>query len=109
MTAPHIAVLFGFLSIYGFVCAVTQIILWCVFVLTVYLLYVQIRCISSGQTIHEKRADITLYDLGLKKNFIQVLGSKWYLSVFCPFFSSPLKGDGLNYITYFELEEVKDV
>lgn len=109
MAAPHIAVLFGFLSIYGFICAVTQIILLCVFLLSVFLLFVQIQCITSGQTIHEKKANIVLYDLGIKKNFIEVLGSKWFLAIFCPFFSSPLKGNGINFITYYELEEVKDV
>ena len=109
MVAPHIAVLFGFLSIYGFICAVTQIMLFCVFLLCIFLLFVQVQCIASGQTIHEKKANITLYDLGIKKNFIEVLGSKWLLAIFCPFFSSPLKGNGINFMTYHELEEVKDV
>ncbi|KFM74883.1 putative palmitoyltransferase ZDHHC24, partial [Stegodyphus mimosarum] len=79
MAAPHIAVLFGFLSIYGFICTITQIILLAVFILTSYLLIVQIQCIFTGQTIHEKRAGITVYDLGWKKNFLQVLGKKWYM------------------------------
>lgn len=109
MTAPHIAVLFGFLSFYGFICAVTQIVLTCIFALSCYLFVVQVRCISSGQTIHERKADITLYDLGVKKNFIQVLGNKWYSAVVCPFFASPLKGDGLNYMTFYDLEEIKNV
>lgn len=79
------------------------------FLLSVFLLFVQIQCIASGQTIHEKKASIILYDLGIKKNFIEVLGSKWFLAIFCPFFSSHLKGNGINFITYYELEEVKDV
>ncbi|XP_055940304.1 probable palmitoyltransferase ZDHHC24 [Argiope bruennichi] len=109
MLAPHIAVLFGLLSIYGFICAITQIILSCVLVLTTYLFCVQIMCIAQGQTIHENRAGITLYDLGWKKNFIQVLGRKWYLAIIFPFASSPVDGDGINFLTFYDLNEIKNV
>ncbi|GFU15811.1 palmitoyltransferase [Nephila pilipes] len=107
--APHIAVLCGFLSIYGFICALSQIILACVFVLTFFLLCVQVKCIINGQTIHEKRAEITLYDLGWKNNFIQVLGKNWYLAIFSPIASSPVDGDGVNFMTFYDLREIKNV
>lgn len=109
MIAPHIAVLGGFLSIYGFICAVSQIVLVSVFVLTSSLLCVQIKCIVNGQTIHEKKAEITLYDLGWKKNFIQILGKKWYLAILSPIASSPVDGDGLNFMTFYDLREIKNV
>uniref|UniRef100_A0A2L2Y3H7 Palmitoyltransferase n=1 Tax=Parasteatoda tepidariorum TaxID=114398 RepID=A0A2L2Y3H7_PARTP len=109
MAAPHVAVLFGFLSIYGFICAITQVILISVCILTTYLIFVQIKCISGGQTIHEKRANITLYDLGWKLNFMQVLGRNWYLALLSPFAKSPIKGDGINFMTFYDLEEIKNV
>ncbi|GFX20102.1 palmitoyltransferase [Trichonephila clavipes] len=109
MIAPHIAVLGGFLSIYGFICAVSQIVLASVFVLTAFLLFVQMKCIFNGQTIHEKKAEITLYDLGWKKNFVQVLGKNWYLAILSPFASSPVDGDGVNFMTFYDLSEIKNV
>ncbi|GFY54844.1 palmitoyltransferase [Trichonephila inaurata madagascariensis] len=109
MIAPHIAVLGGFLSIYGFICAVSQIVLASVFVLTTFLLFVQMKCIFNGQTIHEKKAEITLYDLGWKKNFIQVLGKNWYLAILSPLASSPVDGDGVNFMTFYDLSEIKNV
>ncbi|XP_054722653.1 probable palmitoyltransferase ZDHHC24 [Uloborus diversus] len=109
LAAPHISLLFGFLSFYGFICAITQIVLLSAVVLTTYLLIVQIRCISNGQTIHEKKADIRLYDLGLKKNFIQILGMKWFIAIFWPFVSSPIKGDGMQFLTFYDLQEIKNV
>lgn len=38
------------------------------------------------------------YDKGWKKNIIEVLGSRWYLTWISPFISSPLPGNGVEWV-----------
>lgn len=109
LVMPHFALLLGYLHWTSFLVPLTQIIWFVVCVLSSYLWYMQIKSIYHGQTQYERRNDIRVYDLGWRRNFQDVLGSRWLLTWFNPFVVSPLSGDGLKFIEARNFEEVKNM
>lgn len=66
-------------------------------IFTGVLLYFHINIILRGMITYEKNHNITLYDMGRKRNIEEVLGNRWYLTWISPFIVSDLPGDGINW------------
>lgn len=63
------------------------------------LLIYHIRLISQGATTFESNRKIASYNLGLKQNWIEVLGKKWALALIWPFGKSRLPHNGIEWDT----------
>jgi len=63
--------------------------------LTTVLLIYHIRLIQRGSTTFEANRKINTYNLGWKQNWIEVLGTRWYLALFFPFVKSKLPHNGV--------------
>lgn len=109
LIAPHFAWVLGAVSAYGFLVATLHAMGLIVLTLTTYLLVQQSFCIFRGQTLHERKYNIYTYNLGWKRNFLNVFGSRWYLVWLSAWLKSPLTGDGLSFQRLEEIEEIKDI
>jgi len=67
--------------------------------LTSVLLVYHIRLIHNGETTFEANRKITVYNLGWRQNWEEVMGKRWYLAVFLPFVQSKLPHDGVEWDT----------
>lgn len=67
------------------------------FVITGLLLYYHLKLIYRGTVAYEYNQNITRYNLGLKYNVINALGTRWYLTWISPFINSPLVCDGVDW------------
>ncbi|XP_065205094.1 probable palmitoyltransferase ZDHHC24 [Planococcus citri] len=65
--------------------------------ITGILLHFHLKLIYKGTVSYEYTKDNTRYDLGLKKNIIHSLGTRWYLTWLSPFVDSPLIFDGADW------------
>ena len=68
-----------------------------------WLLQIQLTQVWAGQTKYDRKKGITDYDVGLKGNFVEILGHRWYLTWISTFVKSELPGDGITFT-----KEVKD-
>lgn len=109
LIAPHFALLFGAINIWGVVVAVLHTLGLCTLFMTAYLLAIQARAICRGQTQYEMKCNIHDYNLSLKKNIVDVLGKRWKIAWLSPFIKSPLKGDGIVFRKANEYEPPKDI
>ena len=105
LIAPHFALILGYLSAYGCLVSVVQIIGLIIILMSSYLVTTQFSAILNGQTQYERKHAIVTYDLGWKYNLMDVLGRNWWLVWIFPTLPSPLLGDGLR----FEYEDVKNI
>lgn len=65
------------------------------------------RNIYNGQTTYERRCTNREYDLGWKRNVLEVLGYNFYLVWVFPLIPSPLPGNGIDFVTKASLEATK--
>ncbi|XP_046337134.2 probable palmitoyltransferase ZDHHC24 [Haliotis rufescens] len=95
--APHVGFMFGFESLYvSFITSVTSVgflVTYCF----AWLFLNQVIQIYKGQTMHERKKQISTYNLGLKHNIVEALGKNWCLVWFAPWIPSKLPGDGLSF------------
>lgn len=61
------------------------------------LLYYHLKLVSKGSVMYELKEDRHLYDLGLKKNIVDVFGHKWFLVWLSPLMESKLPHDGIHW------------
>ncbi|GAB6025097.1 Zinc finger, DHHC-type containing 24 [Chamberlinius hualienensis] len=97
--APHFSFLLGYISFYGFVVSVINIIGMVVSLCTGYIFLNQLKLVYNGQTQFEYVHKIKTYDLGWKRNFEDVLGTSWPFVWIMPIIDSPLKGKGVRFTT----------
>lgn len=109
LIAPHFALLFGAINFWGVVVAVLHTLGLCTLLMTAYLLAIQARAISRGQTQYEMKCNIHDYNLTLKQNITDVLGKRWKIAWLSPFIKSPLRGDGIDFRKANEYEPPKDI
>lgn len=96
---PHLALIFGFISIYQFFMVAAFAMSAIVFVFNSYLVAAQIFCLSKGHTRIEYLMDIHAYNLGFWANLQQGLGKYWPLAFLSPFINLQLQSDGLSFRT----------
>jgi len=63
------------------------------------LLVYHVRLISMGATTYEANRKVTSYNLGLKQNWMEVLGNNWVLAIIWPFSKSKLPHNGIEWDT----------
>jgi len=69
------------------------------FLLVSVLLVYHIRLVCIGSTTFETNRRIRSYDLGLKQNWVEVLGKGWALALIWPFGKSKLPHNGIEWDT----------
>lgn len=109
LLAPHLALVLGYLSAYGCLVSLIQIIGLLVVGMSLYLVVTQYSALLQGQTQYERKHSITIYDLGWQRNIKEVLGTRWCLVWIFPTLPSPLPGDGLKFTQANEYEDVKNM
>lgn len=109
LIAPHFALLFGAISLWGLIVATLHTMAIVCLMMVTYLLLVQIRGIYRGQTQYEMKHDIHDYNLSIHQNLVDVMGRKWKIAWLSPFINSPLKGDGINFLKVTDYEPPKDI
>ena len=110
MLLPLLAWTLGMSGAYTF--AVSFVSAMCIvgFILFTVLIVYHGRNLCFGQTCAEASMGKREYDLGFKENIRQVLGCRWHLAWLCPFISSPLPGDGLEFRSrYKHHDTIKDM
>lgn len=103
--APHVGWAFGYYSVYDVFIAGLTSVGYILNFLFLWLLIIQIRQISKGQTKYELKKGITTYSIGLKKILREIGGKYWFLVWISPLVPSPLPGDGIS----FEKFETKEL
>ena len=63
------------------------------------LFYIQVVQMRHGQTMHERKHEVTCYDLGWKGNVKEILGDRWYLT----WISCRMK---THYTYFYRIQEV---
>ncbi|KAF1749119.1 hypothetical protein GCK72_025586 [Caenorhabditis remanei] len=96
---PHLAWMFGFISVYQFLHVLLFVFTFTASLFSLYLVSAQVFCLLKGQTRVEYLLEVHAYQLGFVENLRQALGSRWPLILFSCFIPSPLPTDGLSYIT----------
>ncbi|KAK6113049.1 DHHC palmitoyltransferase family protein [Brugia pahangi] len=99
LIVPHLALIFRIISFSQFLCVMTFIFSFTVFVFLCYLITAQLFCLYRGQTRVEYLMDVHAYNLGFMENVRQAMGRRWFIALLMPFISSPLDSDGLSYPT----------
>ncbi|VDO34033.1 unnamed protein product [Brugia timori] len=99
LIVPHLALIFRIISFSQFLCVMTFIFSFTVFVFLCYLITAQLFCLYRGQTRMEYLMDVHAYNLGFMENVRQAMGRRWFIALLMPFISSPLDSDGLSYPT----------
>lgn len=87
---------FGYESLYVFLVVINVI----VGVFAGFLFFYHLNNILKGRIVPETRngAKDFIYNKGYRSNIIEVFGSRWYLTWISPFISSPLPGNGFEWI-----------
>ena len=109
MFLPFVVWLLGYITLYElFVTLMAGLSIFSLFLFS-SLLFFQTGIIFRGQTSHERKKHKRDYDHGWRRNFREVLGSKWYVAWLWPSITSPLPGDGTNFKKSDTLESMKDM
>ncbi|EGT40437.1 CBN-DHHC-1 protein [Caenorhabditis brenneri] len=96
---PHVAWIFGFISIFQFLHVLLFVFTFTTCLFAFYLVAAQAFCIYQGQTRIEYLMEVHAYQLGFFENLRQALGSRWPLICLSCFIPSPLPTDGLSFVT----------
>ncbi|XP_077870137.1 putative palmitoyltransferase ZDHHC24 [Saccoglossus kowalevskii] len=109
MIVPFVAWIFGFTERYtfmlSFLCGTCIVACALIGVMCYYYTSLMLH----GQTTHENGTRCKDYDLGWKQNLKDALGERWYLVWLCPFISSHLPGNGLEFKKGRTMEDIKDM
>lgn len=106
---PMMAWMFGFMQSVSLGGALMTTLCLIGFLLTTGLSGYHLINISRGQIVHESAHNIKDYNLGLKNNIRSVMGTRWYVAWLCPFITSPLPGDGVEFPKKGSFENDKDM
>lgn len=96
---PFVFWLLGYLSFQVFIYTLLSVLslIGGMFVTNLFILHA--RQMLSNQTTFERNNSIRTYDLGWKRNLIECLGERWYVTLISPFAESILPSDGLSFST----------
>ena len=94
---PHVAALFGFLSLYQFFIASMSCIAFTCLSMFSWMFVRQFAQLRYGQTEYERKKGYIDYDRGWKGNFEAILGRNWKYILINPWLSSTLPGDGIHF------------
>lgn len=103
--APHVGFMLGYYSLYEFAFTVNTSVGFFFTIFFLWMLWVQAQQIVSGQVMHERKKNICVYNLGLRKNIQEVFGSRGLIALFCPFVTSQLAGDGTGFSGHIRKSE----
>jgi len=106
---PQFAIVLRQIGMWQFLLAGIMMSSIVILFLSINMLVSQLLLILRGQTQHEYMNSIRIYDLGPALNIQDVIGTRWMVAWACPFFKSPLLGDGLKFPDRKEFEQVKDL
>ncbi|XP_015929806.1 probable palmitoyltransferase ZDHHC24 [Parasteatoda tepidariorum] len=106
---PFIFFVFGYLSFRVFIYTLLSVLSVVGFLFVFGLLLIHTRQMLQNQTSFEKNQGINLYDLGWRKNIVESLGIKWYLTWVFPLLKSDLPSDGISYPTNEKSNGVSEV
>ena len=104
MIFPFAAYLFGFCTAHQLGILIVSGVSFLAMFLFTCLVSFQIFFISRGQTQFECKKKVSDYRRSFKENWLEVLGKRWYLTVFAYFFKSKLPGDGTHFAKTVLLE-----
>lgn len=94
---PHMGWLLGYYDFYVFcITTLTTVGLVLLFLFS-WLLYIQLAQLWWGQTQHEHKKHIKVYNMGLRNNVREVLGRRWFLALLLPWIPSQLPGAGIQF------------
>ncbi|XP_064455314.1 probable palmitoyltransferase ZDHHC24 [Ornithodoros turicata] len=99
---PHFGFFLGFLNPLAFACAMVNLFLVLVVILCSYLLVTQIIGICRNQSAYEQRHSVGRYNVGLRRNLQEAMGSAWFLTWISPWIKSPPTGDGVHFAESIE-------
>jgi len=91
LVAPHVALLLRYVSFMQFLCGCLTSIGAVFFSLITYLLGLQLRQLLYGQTRHEMRKAIFLYDKGVPANLRDIFGERYFSVFINPFTTSSVR------------------
>ncbi|TKR81192.1 hypothetical protein L596_015107 [Steinernema carpocapsae] len=94
---PHLALFFGVIDFYQFLCVLVFVFSFTTFLFVTYQVASQVFCIYRGQTRMEYLLDVHAYQLGWLENIRACLGNRWFAAMISPFVPSHLESDGLAY------------
>ena len=77
--------------------------------LFIILMFYHGRNVFYGQTCNERNRGINDYNYGWKTNIRIVLGERWYCSWLCPLITSPPLGDGFEFKSRYQFEDIKEM
>lgn len=100
---PHVASLFGFLSLYQFFIATMSCVAFTCLLMFSWMFVRQFAQLRFGQTEYERKKGLLEYDKGWKSNFEAVCGRNWRLILLAPWISSPLPGDGIHFEKQYKM------
>jgi len=106
---PQFAIIFGQIGLWQFFMSGVMMSSIVVFLGSTNMFLSQALLILRGQSQHEYMQNIRSYDLGFALNIQDVVGTRWPIAWICPFFNSPLLGDGLRFPDRKEVENIKDM
>ena len=108
MIFPALAFLLGYST--GFQLAIMIVCGICFMTMFLFtcLMSFQIFFISRGQTQFECKKKVKDYQKSFKANWIEVLGTRWYLTPFGYFIKSKLPGDGTHFSTSMPFDETNN-
>jgi palmitoyltransferase len=94
---PMFALFFGLLNMSEFFFTFVNSICFILTLLMFFYLLINLKLTLSGQTWHENAKNINIYNVNREYNLKQVFGRSWLLSVFNPFTSLDLTGNGTSF------------
>ena len=109
MIFPLLAWMFGYAGAFTFsVCFVSSSCLLGCLLLGAYFGY-NVMHVYYGQTITEGVKNVRKYDCGMRQNFVSSFGERWQIALLCSWIPSPLPGNGLEFPTRLQQENIKDL
>lgn len=96
---PFIFFVFGYLSFKVFIYTLLSVLSVIGFLFVFGLLLIHVHQMLHNQTSFEKHQNIRVYDLGWRKNIIESLGVRWYVTWIFPLVKSEIPSDGISYLT----------
>ncbi|ESO86565.1 hypothetical protein LOTGIDRAFT_195011 [Lottia gigantea] len=102
---PHVGLMLGYYDLYTFFITTLTSTGSLLLFLFSWMLVIQMQQLKYGQTKHEHKRGIKIYNLGFFNNLKEIVGDNWHLVLLSPFFPSKLSGDGLKFSKVFPKSE----
>lgn len=109
MIFPMLAWIFGYAGAFTFsVCFVSSSCMLGFLLVGAYFSYNMMH-VCQGQTVTENARNVRTYDCGMRQNLMNCFGERYHIALISSLITSQLPGDGLDFPTRLQHEEVKDM